>query len=481
MRLEPPSRSLAWMAAPLAAAALWSCTNVRGTVAPNQPPETTVWVTGDLDTVGHTQRYFWDGQDPDGTVSAFEFRWLYEPGAEPAGYDSTVWTYTERRDSLFVVYVPSGFNVPTFYVRAIDDQGARDPSPAFQTYRLRNEAPLVTIIGAPADTTFPVVTLLWTASDPDGNIANASYRVWLAGKEDQAQVVTGLQHTLLPASFQDAGGNLVGGSYTVYVTAIDDGGRMSLPDSFTWTVKLPVGNVLLVDDVPSTVAGAATYDGFYRTELDARLGAGTYSIVDLEAGSPFRAEADVRETFLFFDHVFWYSEVNTGVSPNGLALIGEAIPAHLAAGKNLFLTTGRLVGTGGVLGNGFVQDVLGADGLFLNVAFNPPTTNFSIGNGKYLTGGSAPFDSLRSAGIYGDIEAFDLRDPGEAAYLAYGGALDTLNATPWAVGVSRAYGAGAGRLVYLAFPLRLMNASFSGLPGRSAIELRKVFDLFGLP
>lgn len=472
-------RRLAWGLA--SALALCGCDNIKGTVAPNLPPETSLWVTGTLDTVGHTQRFFWDGQDPDGKVVGFEFKWVYEAGAAPAGYDSSLWTSTTRRDSLFVVYVPTGADFPAFTVRAVDDQGAADPEPARQQYRLRNEAPEVQLIGTPAATTFPVATLTWFAFDPDGNIANASYRVWLEGKEAQAEIVTGLQHTLLPDLFKDAGGNFVAGTYTAYVTAIDDGGRMSLPSSFTWDVVLPVGTVLLVDDVPSTVAGAATYDAFYRTELNTRLGAGTYSIVDIETGSPFRAPADVRETFLFFEHVFWYSEVNTNISANGLALVGEAIPAHLAAGNNLFLTSGRLVGTNGVLGDAFVQDVLGANGLFLNVDFAPPQTNFTIGNTRFLTGGSAPFDSLRSAGIYGEIEAFDLVNPGEAAYLAPSGTLDTLNATPWAVGVHRTYGAGAGRFVYLAFPLRLMNSPFSGQPGRSATELRKVFTLFGMP
>ena len=461
--------------------AIWGCTSLTGSVAPNLPPETTLWVTGSLDTVAHRQRFFWDGQDPDGTVRGFEFRWIYEAGAEPAGHDSTIWHFTPERDSLFVVYVPSGAEFPTLTVRAVDDQGAVDPTPARQRYAFKNDAPVVDLIGAPADTTFPVATLTWLASDPDGNIANASYRIWLAGKEANAQTVTGLTHTLVPDDFRDGSGVIQPGPYTAFVTAIDDGGRMSLPDSFVWHVRLPVGNVLLVDDVPSGVSGSAVYDGFYRMELDSRLGAGNYTIIDIQNGSPFRSKADVRETFLFFDHVFWYSEVNTVISTNGLALIEEAIPAHLAGGKNLFLTSGRLVGTGGVLGSSFADDVLGVSAFHQNLKFAPPTTNFSIGNGRYLVGGSAPFDSLRSAGLFGDIEAFVLENPGDAAYLATSGALDTLNAEPWPVGISRRYGAGQGRLVFLPFPLRLMNAPFgTGLPGRAALELSKVFTLFGI-
>lgn len=466
-----------------AAAAVIGC-SLEGTLAPNQEPETTLWVSGELDTVKHTAHFFWDGQDVDGVVTGFEFKFIFQPGAEPAGYDSTVWFFTADTDSLFVVFAPSGVDFPSFVIRAIDDQGARDPTPARQQFKLSNQAPSVVFTVFPSDTTFPVATLGWMASDPDGNINNASYRVWIEGKEDQAEIITGTTHSFLPALFEDASGVLVAGPRKAFVTAIDDGGRMSLPDSFVWFVKLPLGSVLLVDDLPSSVPGASTFDSFYRGVFDTRLGAGTYTTLDLEQGSPFRSQADVRETFLFFDDVFWYSEINPDLSPS-LALIEDGIRSQLDAGKDIYISSTRLVGTDGALGDLFVQEVLGATRLHMNNHGLPFSldleSNFSLKNGSFFVGGTPPFDSLKSAGLFGGVEALDLADPSEAAYLAVPGALDTLPTALWPVGVNRRVGSGQGRLVFLAFPIRVMNGAFSGQPGRAAIELNRIFDQFNIP
>jgi hypothetical protein len=457
------------------------CSGLTGTVAPNQPPETTLWVTGEVDTVRHITRFFWDGQDVDGVVVGFEFKWIYEPGAEPAGYDSSVWFYTERNDSLFAVHTPNGADFPTFTVRAKDDQGAIDPTPARQQYKFRNDAPEVVLSTVPPDTTFAVATFAWLATDPDGNINNASYRVWVAGKEDRTATTTELQYTLTPDMFQDSGGQVVAGEYKMFVTAVDDGGRMSVPDSFSWYVEPTVGTTLLIDDLPHRDFGNLLYDGFYRQELDARVGAGNYTILDLEHSPRLRSEADVRETFLMFDHVFWYNELHNFLTP-ALALIEPGMRDHLAAGNNLYVCSTRLAGTDGALTDDAARELLGVERFHFSKAFSPWATNFSLRSSGFLAGGSAPFDSLRSVGVHGGVEAFELLDAAEAAYVAVPGVLDTLPPDLWPVGVSRRYGAGQGRLVYLAFPLKFMDRPFvSGQPGRAATELRKVFDVFGMP
>jgi hypothetical protein len=472
------------LAAGVVAAAI-GCAGLTGTVAPNQPPQTTLWVSGetgdtsDVDTVRHITRFFWDGQDVDGAVVGFEFKWIYEPGAEPAGYDSSVWFYTERTDSLFAVYTPDGANFPTFTVRAIDDQGAADPTPARQQYRFRNDAPLVLLTTRPPDTTFAVATFAWDASDPDGNISNATYRVWLEGKEDKAAITTETQYTLTPDMFTDDGGQLVPGEYKAFVIALDDGGRASEPDSFSWYVEPTVGTVLLIDDLPHRDASNRFYDGFYRQELDARVGAGNYTILDLEHSPRLRSEADVRETLMMFDHVFWYNELNDFLT-NPLSMIGPGMRDHLAAGKNLYVCSTRLAGTEGALDDESARDLLGVDRFHYNTTFAPWETNFSLRSAEFFTGGSAPFDSMRSLGVHPGVEAFVLVDAAEAAYLAVPGVLDTLPPDPWPVGVSRLYGTGQGRLIYLAFPLKFMDRPFSGGPGRAPTELRKIFDLFGM-
>jgi hypothetical protein len=477
------------LAAALAALALLGgltgCAKVSGTMVPNRAPETTVWVTGELDTVAHTQRFFWDGQDPDGVVVGFAFRWLYQPGAEPEGYDPAVWTFTDRRDSVFAVWSPNGVDFPTLEVRAVDDvpdgvvdadstdYGTADPSAASQRFTFSNLAPEVALSSTPPPQTLPVASFSWFASDPDGDARLARFRVWLDGRPDQDTLVTGSGITLPAYFFAETTGEILARQRTMYVTAIDVGGCASEPDSFSWFVQPPAGSTLLVDEMP----GATFYDNFYRGELTARLGDGQYSVIDLEQGAYFPTADAIRETFYLFEHVFWCAENNPNLSPN-LALADQPIRDYLSAGGNLYLAGSRVVGTGGALEDGFARDVLGT--LELRVNQLNGTTGFVISPGQFLIGGQSPFDSLQSTGIWAGVESFVLADPADAMYLAPPGTLDTLHVDDWPVAVNRRYGAEQGRMVYLCFPLRGMNSSFSGLPGRSATELRKIFDLFGM-
>jgi hypothetical protein len=446
------------------------CAKVSGTLGPDHPPETTVWVTGPVDTVSHTIRVYWDGQDPDGTVTGFEFKWIYPAGAQPAGYDSSMWVPTPVRDSLFTIYAPDSVAMPTFVVRAIDNDGVADPSPARQNFSFKNAAPSVHFTLTPPDTTLPVASLGWQGADPDGNINKATYLLWLDGAQNRARLVSSTSFTLTTTDFQNGAGVVEQRKRTAYVTAIDDGGRMSPPDSFAWNVVNPVGNTLLVDE-----SGFAAADNFYRAELNTRLGAGNYTIIDLSVRNPFRTPADVRETFKLFPNVFWYAELNANVS-TVLPMAGPPIHDYVSGGGHLYMNSSTFVGTGGALNDAFAKDVLGVNGF--NINLNTQSTNFTIGNTQQVLGAQAPWDTLAAAGILSGIETFLLANQGDAMYVAPPGTLDTLHVDNWNVAINRRYG--AGRIVFLPFPLRGMNGSFDGHTGHAAIELRKIFDLFGM-
>jgi hypothetical protein len=465
------------VAAAVALAALGGlagCGKVRGVLAPNRLPETTIWVTGNVDTVGHTLRVYWNGEDPDGEVVGFQFKWIYAPGSAPAGYDSSLWTFTDRHDSLFTVYSPDGVDYPRLWVRAVDNEGGVDESPAHQDFGFTNLPPTIQLTGTPPASTLPVAVFTWAASDPDGIIARAHYRVWLDGAEDRDSIVSDTVVTLPPAFFEEANGQTLARARTAYVACIDDGGRMSAPASFTWNVTLPVGNTLLVDDVP----GNTVYDNFYKAQFDGRLGAGAYTLINLDQQAvTLRTPDAVRETFELFQNVFWYSEANANLSPV-LRLADQPIRDFLSSGRNLYITSTRLVGTGGALGLTFARDVLGVTGTGFHVNLLNGSSNFTIEGGQYLDG-AAPFGRLQAIQSTGGTEALILGDPADAAYLAPPGALqDTLPAESWPVAVSQRYGAGQGRIVYLGFPLRLMDGIDT--PGMAATELAKVFTLFGL-
>jgi hypothetical protein len=458
---------------------------VKGTLAPNIPPQTVVFVEGPVDTVNHVVTLRWFGSDPDGEVVRYEYRFVYPTGQAPAGYDSSAWNSTTRRDSTFAVYAASGYSMPTFVIRAIDNEGEPDPTPARQTFQFKNDPPTVQLIGAPVlpGTTLPVATIQWIANDPDGDIGKAHFLVWLDANEANATLVPpSTSFTLPPSMFSDGAGGYVAGTHTVHLRAVDDGGAVSLPDAFTWNVIAPVGDVLLVDDDPLSNTAV---DPMYTNALDQQLGAGLYTKINLEAGNPFRSAADLTYSFGLFKSIFWYQE-NSTVRSGSLIMAEPAIRAQLASGGNVYVDSPTLVGTNAAIASqAFLEEIVGADSLRTNLT--TLTTNFSIGNNQVIVpGASVPYDALSSVAISSGVDALVLKSLADAAYLAPPTVLDTSQTEGWVVGVDRVPNGGTGRFVFLTFPLRFLAGTPPSAPPPPAPDLnygertlRKILARFG--
>lgn len=105
----------------------------------NKPPETIlVGVPGDSTTGFYRQRLRWTGYDEDGTVVGYE--WAITDSL-PVG-ETITYRYTTRTDSLFLLPVDESREIlgHRFYVRAIDNEGRRDPVPAFTFFTVRDNA-----------------------------------------------------------------------------------------------------------------------------------------------------------------------------------------------------------------------------------------------------------------------------------------------------------------------------------------------------
>ena len=160
----------------------------NGTRGPNLPPETEI-VSGPEH--GSTQTYLatiaWKGTDADGRVDAFDIAW--HRGVITCGdLDSVLeWNRTTYRESTFAVTADTcpeqgtchGTN--TFCVRAVDNEGAIDPDPAFVSFTATTILPRTEIVypereGGQQWISLPgCVTFRWEGTDEDGEVVEYRY------------------------------------------------------------------------------------------------------------------------------------------------------------------------------------------------------------------------------------------------------------------------------------------------------------------
>ena len=118
-------------------------------------------LTGD-DRLNSVVFLSWFGSDKDGYVKGYEI-----------SLDNQNWVYTTQNDSLFSFSLSAGSDTTDidFYVRSIDNDGLKDPTPAYLKVPLRNTPPMVAFVeqGFPVDTVNIVTTFRWFATDVDGD------------------------------------------------------------------------------------------------------------------------------------------------------------------------------------------------------------------------------------------------------------------------------------------------------------------------
>jgi hypothetical protein len=476
---------LSALAAPLALAALLlaGCSPKSGMV-PNLEPETTLFVQGDLDTVNHVVQLFWFGSDADGEIDGFELR-FHNPDAPT----DTAWRFTTRTDSLFTVFAPTGNVSPLFEVRAIDNQGARDATPAREDFTFRNFPPAVLITSGPGttDTTFASATFTWQPFDPDGDLNRIQYFVWINSDSTNPRLVNGTSYTVPSDDFRNDSGNFESKPCTLHVRPVDDGGRAGNPTTRTWYVRAPVtgprARLLIIDDVPTTNTANFATDTLYQNTAARNLPAGSWSVLRLQSTQPFRSALDVQQTCALFEAVIWYRGSQTNFS-TVLRDYQDGIAGYLDAGgrfmiEGLNLTEGY--GTTGPIRESFVRDHLATD--FLHRNYNSTTQDSSvawgIGNGAVLRS-TVYADSLRLGAIFDGLRAFAVQDTDDVALWARSGTLTQSTPLDVAVGVSAPQPSG-GRAIMLTVPLVAANAPFPGGGPRTAARcLAKIYAQLGL-
>jgi hypothetical protein len=354
----------------------------------------------------------WSGTDPDGIVEAFEVRAYPVGAAFPAPGPDQGWARTARRDSVMLLPIPLGQESAdvAVEVRAIDNLGGVDPTPARTIYPILNSPPALRLVAAeaPADTTWPVISFAFSAADPDGEAnlagveialndtlngfvrlpADASF-VTLVASDPRASGSTSAA-VFLGRGFSNAGVSLPGlaldADNTIYLRSVDQAGATSRTlaypnrdDGEVLYVRGLRSTVVLVNDVRRTSALAAPDPRPAQAARDALALHGTtrYDEWDLSetlqtaaapqfsAALPATVDPTLRQTIALWSHVYWVSNAVTD-SPAGNNLPRVASVADLFfenGGRLLVHVPITLPQSGSVGGDNAAIDVLPMSGL----------------------------------------------------------------------------------------------------------------------
>lgn len=191
-----PNPALVLGAALLAALAGCSVdTELGGVAVPNARPDTRI--TGQPPTLleaGFVVEFNWTGFDPDGRVVGYQWK-ISDNGLDGISPRDTLthdpltgavlnpWRFTTNTDSTFVVLAdlpdfpgdevaPRSFRTHSIFVRAVDDKGAVDPSPAYMSFTSTTLVPTAraTFPGLGTQSAAvvpPTVNIGWEGTDPD--------------------------------------------------------------------------------------------------------------------------------------------------------------------------------------------------------------------------------------------------------------------------------------------------------------------------
>ena len=289
------------------------------------------------DTTTSRQVLYWWGEDPDGEVVGYFYRWNFQ----------SEWTYTTGESDTFYLPLQEMFAEFSFEVKSVDNANGVDATPAHLVLPVANQPPIIRFadgsnpsVGTDAnveEVSFPTRTFVWSVSDLDG-AETVNHIRWALDDTTQWHIVPGnvtsVTLTELSADY-----------HTFFVQAIDTAGAKSelitYPDSSDnttangWRVREPVGDILLVDDYELDNAGPTRT--FYRDIIDSLYGTGNYTTIEVRDGvkaMPYAVNDQVA-MFGYFKTVIWYHFSNAPHLPSA----DGGLRTFMDNGGNVFVSS----------------------------------------------------------------------------------------------------------------------------------------------
>lgn len=294
----------------------------EGEELPNLPPETSIVVESinlsGGDRLNSIVQLSWNGEDQDGYVIGYEL-----------SFNSLEWSFVEIQDSTFRFSLPLGTDTIDldFFVRAIDNEQAVDPSPAYLQIPIQNTPPVIQLdVDRPIpDTVYSVFSTIWQADDFDGtstldriqvkfnegpwydfepNVNLASF-VPTAPTQNGAQVFSVLTGQNRTVAFE-VDGLRVGDSNQMFLQAFDITGASSKIDtSNNFFIKAQGGDLLLIDAFGCRRENSDPEDTYFPI-LDQLYP--SYDYFNLCENIPPFWDPTFGLFMNLYDKVFWYAD-----------------------------------------------------------------------------------------------------------------------------------------------------------------------------
>jgi hypothetical protein len=448
----------------------------KGELLDNKAPETTISIseinlTGD-DRLRSEVRLRWSGEDVDGWVTNYEL-----------SLDGSNWDAVTVQDSTFNFELSPGSDTTdiNFYVRAIDNDGLADPTPAYLKVPIRNSAPTAIFdsIQTPPDTGYLAVTLVLDVADLDGEdnldsiYLKANNGSWIALPKDvsivtlmptdpsatgpvTADVYKGGDAQLVNAQLDDY---RPGADNIFYLRARDIADSDSPVDtSKVVFITRKTSDLLVIDAHPGGTS--PTPEQVIFPALASSFA--TVDVMDLRSNGGANEPRFWTPTFKFtlsaYDKVFWYAD-GSDIAIDLLENAAGAIQDYLLnqSGKILINTSFPNTYTN----ESVIQEFTPVDSISTSVGTpRLPTGSLCVPD---AANGTA-YDSLEASVFVGRATPFYVKSNAEVLYSA------NLTITggwvgPNTVAARLTNGAGNTNVVFLSVQLQQLNGRPAALEG----------------
>lgn len=298
---------------------------------PNSLPETTIVNVPPDNSPEEAYFYriklYWDGGDTDGYITGYKYKINDNP-----------WTFTKETFIKIDFSSPDTINYHEFQVKAVDDAGGEDPTPAMKRLCTKQtDLPETEILFGPpvnkavfilSDTTsiWKGIEFLLSGTDSDGEIIGYEYAIDDSNSWQMAQ-----------SSSIKMFGDFEDGEHTFFARAVDNAmGVDPSPVRQSFSVIQPTlqNKILVVDETRDGVGSSASpddqmVDDFYRSVLSG------FSFDEYDLNS--EGSIDAR-TFAEYEIVVWHDDER---SENLLKNYIEDVKSYLRIGGKLLISGWR--------------------------------------------------------------------------------------------------------------------------------------------